>query len=110
MVKFREAVEHLEFAELQKIKSDLDTGAMHMKRIIEAKIQKKEAEHGHVCNVCMSSIDQFSVNTFTLVFGPDNFKRKASFCGMDCLKYFIANLENLKKGLQQESKSEQKSE
>ena len=51
MAKFRELVEHLEFDELQKINNDIDTGAVHMKRIIENRLKQKETEHGHTCNV-----------------------------------------------------------
>ena len=101
MAKFRELVEHLEFDELQKIRNDLETGAVHMQRIIGNRIRKKEVEHGRTCSVCMNSIDPFSINNFTLIFGPDSFKKKATFCGMDCMKYFIANLDNLKKGIQE---------
>ena len=99
MAKFRELVEHLSYEELQKIRNDIETGAVHMQRIVNNKLRKKEVEHGQVCSVCMNTIDGFNVNNFTLIFGPDSYKKKASFCGIDCLKYFIANLETLKKGV-----------
>lgn len=48
------------------------------------------------CAVCGSKLDE-SQYVYTLVFGPDDFQKKASFCGLDCMEYFLNYLKKLNK-------------
>lgn len=89
---FRNLVDHLDYDELVKIKKDLDAGAVHIKRLINFKLKEKETEHKKVCASCGAGIDPFSVNNLTLVFGPEDFKKKATFCAYDCMQSFMENL------------------
>ena len=95
--KLREVIDSLDHGELLKIKKDIDAGGLHLKRFIHEKIKENEKKHEQYCAVCSSKIDPYSMSTFTLVFGPADFKKKASFCAVDCLKYFLKSLEELKK-------------
>ena len=94
--KFEEVFEVLDYGELMRFKSDLDSGAITLKKLLEEKIKSKLKEHEKVCAICSNQLDFYKTNNYTLVFGPDDFKKKASFCGLDCLEYFILKLKNMK--------------
>ena len=84
----------MRYEELKKIKKDLEEGGVEIKKIVDQKISQHETSHQKTCSVCYSDLDPYSVHNYTLVFGPDDFKKKASFCGMDCFQYFLDNLKN----------------
>jgi len=94
--KVKEVIESLDYEELLKLKNDIDGGAVHIKRLIAGKIREKEKEHGQYCATCSSEINPKDTNSYTLVFGPESFRKKASFDGLDCLEYFIAKLKKAK--------------
>ena len=94
--KFEEVIEILDYNELMRFKSDLDTGAIAIKRLLEEKIKRKLKEHEKICATCSNNLDFYKTNNYTIIFGPDDFKKKASFCGLDCLEYFIIKLKDMK--------------
>lgn len=103
MKKFEEVLDVLEYGELMRFKKDLDSGAMEIKKAIEEKVKKKLKEHEKTCAVCSNDIDFYRTSNYTLLFGPDDFKKKASFCGLDCLEYFISKLKKIKAKRREES-------
>ena len=94
--KFEEMFDVLDYNELMRFKNDLDSGAITAKKLLEEKIKKKLKEHEKVCAICSNNLDFYKTNNYTLLFGPDDFKKKASFCGLDCLEYFIIKLKDMK--------------
>jgi hypothetical protein len=94
--KVKDLVPGLEYEDLLKLKRDLEKGGLHIKKLVDETLKEKEKEHTKYCAVCMSEIDPRSPNTYTLLFGPHDFKKKASFCGLDCLEYFVSNLRRIK--------------
>ena len=94
--RFEDVMEILDYNELMRFKSDLDSGAITLKRLLEEKIKKKLKEHEKICATCSNNLNFYKSNNYTLVFGPDDFKKKASFCGLDCLEYFITKLKEMK--------------
>ena len=94
--KFEEVVDVLDYNEIMRFKSDLDSGAITIKKLLEERIKKKLKEHERICATCSNSLNFYRASNYTLVFGPDDFKKKASFCGLDCLEYFIIKLKELK--------------
>ena len=94
--KFEEVIDILDYGELMRFKNDLDTGAVTLKKALEEKIKKKLKEHEKVCATCSNTLNFYKTNNYTLVFGPDDFKKKASFCGLDCLEYFINKMKDMK--------------
>jgi hypothetical protein len=92
MKRFEELLEALSYDELVALKKDIDSQALHTKSVLEAKLKKKMREFEKCCAVCSSELRLYSRSNYTLVFGPDDFKKKASFCGLDCLQYFINHL------------------
>ena len=94
--KFEEVIEILDYNELMRFKNDLDSGAVTLKKLLEEKIKRKLKEHEKVCATCSNNLNFYRTSNYTLVFGPDDFKKKASFCGLDCLEYFIIKLKEMK--------------
>ena len=94
--KLRDVVETLEFDELVKMKADLEHGAVHLKKLVDAEIKRNEKTHEGVCSVCSSDVHPENTSSFTLLFGPDSFKKKATFCAMDCLEYFLNDIKKIK--------------
>jgi hypothetical protein len=95
--KLRELIDSLDFDELVKMKKDVEAGGFHLKRFLDSKIKEKETHHEQYCATCSTELSPGSTNNFTLVFGPEDFRKKASFCGIDCLEYFIQELKQMKK-------------
>ncbi len=94
--RFEDVIDILDYNELMRFKNDLDSGAITLKRLLEEKIKKKLKEHEKICATCSSELNFYRTSNYTLVFGPDDFKKKASFCGLDCLEYFITKLKDMK--------------
>ncbi len=91
----KDAVDAMEYDELMGIKIVLEGGGYNIKKMVTQKIREKERKHERKCAVCNSEMDGFRSSNYTLLFGPEDFKKKASFCGMDCLEYFIAKLRDM---------------
>ena len=94
--RFEDVFEILDYNELMRFKIDVDTGAITVKKLLEEKIKNKLKEHEKVCVTCSNNLNFYKTNNYTLVFGPDDFKKKASFCGLDCLEYFIIKLKEFR--------------
>lgn len=93
---FEHLLDALSYEELQGLKKDLDQQGLATKRSVEEKLKRKMREFDKTCAVCLSELRFYSTSNYTIVFGPDDFKKKASFCGLDCLQYFIDHLKRLK--------------
>jgi len=94
--RFRDVIDTIEYDDLMKMKKDLDDGAVHLSKLIDEKVKEEQKKHEQVCTVCSKNIDQYDTNNLTLLFGPDDLKKKATFCALDCLEYFINNLKEMK--------------
>ena len=96
--RLRDVIDSIDYDELLRMKADIDSGALHLKSFVDKQIKARELEHQLQCSVCTNLIDKDSVSTFTLLFGPSDFKKKATFCGKDCLLYFISKTDEMKLG------------
>lgn len=94
--RFGELIDYVEYEDLLKLKNDIEDGGFHLKKLVEKKIKEHNTKHDQQCAVCSNILDTYSINNYTLVFGPEDFKKKASFCGIDCLGYFLTNLKKMK--------------
>ena len=94
--RFEDMMEVLDYNELMRFKSDLDSGAITLKKLLEEKIKKRLKEHEKICATCSNELKFYNTSNYTMVFGPDDFKKKASFCGLDCLGHFVMQLRSLK--------------
>lgn len=94
--RFEDVVDILDYNELMRFKNDLDNGAITLKKLLEERIKKRLKEHEKICATCSNELKFYNTSNYTMVFGPDDFKKKASFCGLDCLEYFIIKLKEMK--------------
>ncbi|MFQ5474698.1 MAG: hypothetical protein ACE5DM_02575 [Candidatus Nanoarchaeia archaeon] len=94
--RLRDVIDSLDHDELLRIKKDLESGGLHLKKFVHTKIIEHEKQHEQYCTTCSSKIDPNSTSTFTLIFGPIDFRKKATFCAMDCMSYFLKTLQNSK--------------
>ncbi|MDO8480394.1 MAG: hypothetical protein Q7S65_01105 [Nanoarchaeota archaeon] len=95
--RLREVMDALEYEELLKMKSDLDSGGFHLKKFLADKLHEEEKKHLEQCSNCHAELEPSNTNNMTIVFGPQDFRKKASFCGFDCLEYFVKELKELKR-------------
>jgi ADP-heptose:LPS heptosyltransferase len=99
MLKIEDAINSLDYHDLVDLHEDLREGGHAFRKKIEERIVQKEKEQGKFCSVCNNEIDIHSLGNYTLLLGPEGLRRKASFCAMDCLKFFITQLEERKAAL-----------
>ena len=57
---------------------------------MNSKNNPKRRRKTKICPICNAEIMN---NHLTLIFGPESFRQKASFDGVDCLRYFLEKLE-----------------
>lgn len=93
MNKLARLIENLDETDLKLIRKDLKAG--NIEKLINKRIkEKKEENPNEVCPVCNSPIGEENV---TLIFGPKDLRKKASFDGIDCLEYFLDKVKMRKK-------------
>ena len=93
----KDAVESFDYDDLLKLKYDLEKGAVHFRKLVNTKIKEMENQHKSYCAVCGNEIDPNSHENYTIVFGPHDFRKKASFDALDCMNFFVENLKKQKK-------------
>src|SRR3989338_7966634 len=93
--RFRDLIEYLEYDELIKVRMDLEKGGVQVARLIDSKIEQEIRKYNIFCATCSEKLDLYHFNHFTLFFGPQDLQRRASFCALDCLEYFLKNLRQL---------------
>jgi hypothetical protein len=103
-LKIHDAINSLDYNDLVRLNEDLREGGHSLRGLVEKKIVQKEKEQGKFCVVCQSEIDPHSVSNYTLLLGPEGLRRKASFCALDCMKYFISNIEKRKQAMKAKTK------
>ena len=95
--KLRDIVDNLEHEDLIKLQKDLEEeGGIHVKKLVSENIQQLEDNEKALCAVCGNPINPYYTEHYTLIFGPRDFRKKASFCALDCMEYFLKNLRDSK--------------
>ena len=97
MFRFKKFLSTLEHYELVKLKQEIKKGNLDIEKEIQGHIKDLEKKHAKSCTTCSNSLDPYNTNNYTIIFGPDDFKKKASFCGLDCLEYFTIKLKQISK-------------
>lgn len=98
MYRLKEFLGSLEHYELVQLKQGLDKGSLDMGKAIQERINEHEKKHAKFCATCSNTMDPYNTSNYTIVFGPDDFRKKASFCGLDCLEYFLIKIREIKQG------------
>ena len=91
-MKLKEMIENVDYDDLVKLRSDLISGGKHIKSLVSKRLDELETD-AKTCAVCGKPII-FGDDSYTLIFGRDDFKKKASFCALDCMDYFMSHVRN----------------
>ncbi|MBL7056544.1 hypothetical protein ISS07_06530 [Candidatus Woesearchaeota archaeon] len=86
----------MEHYELVYLKQKIEKGNLDVIKEMQEKIKDLERKHNNDCSTCSNNLDPYNPNSYTLMFGPEDFKKKASFCGLDCMEYFVSNMKHMK--------------
>ena len=88
MNRLTRLIQNLSEKDLKLIRKDLVEG--NIERLISKKLQeKREEDFNKVCPVCQAPLGE---GNLTLIFGPEGLRKKASFCALDCLEYFLSKI------------------
>ncbi|MBI2580227.1 hypothetical protein HYV85_00265 [Candidatus Woesearchaeota archaeon] len=108
--KASDVIGMLDYEELVDLQRDLFGGGAAIKQLVMNKIKELNESQARTCATC-GGIVNLSVNhEYTLIFGPKDLKKRATFCAVDCLEYFFVQLKSLsekrlRSSRQEESKS-----
>lgn len=90
--RIEELVEGLTYAQLVRMQFDLSHGSIQLKKLVDSRIKHLEAQNRRVCATCSCAILDDSDHVYTIMFGPSDFRKKATCCGMDCFEQFLTKL------------------
>lgn len=94
--KLSQLLGSLEYAELVKLQRDLSSGGLFFQGVIDKKVHEVETAHRKLCASCGKEMHVERDDLYTLVFGEKTIRKKASFCGIDCLENFTEVLKDHK--------------
>ena len=83
MEKITEIIKQLTFDELKELRNNLEKG--EMRALVDSRLERFKSSN-KVCPVCNTDVGD---EGFTLIFGPEGLKKKATFDAIDCLEYFL---------------------
>ena len=92
MNKLSKIIEGMNLEELKKIKKDLDAG--NIDKLLKKQIKEARKEQIAYCPVCSAKVKEGE--GLHLQFGAPDFRKKATFDGVDCLQYFLERLKKKK--------------
>lgn len=91
MLKVKQTVKNLSLEELNELMQYIDSGKM--KKYVSDKIDDNIRQL--TCATCHSEFKD-NGEGLQLIFGPPDFKKRANFCALDCMEYFIAHLKKMR--------------
>ena len=97
MYRLSRFLSSLEHYELIKLKHEMENGNLDVEKEVQENIKEIEKKHSKFCTTCSNTLNLYNTNNYTIIFGPEDFRKKASFCGLDCLEYFLIKLKQMKK-------------
>jgi hypothetical protein len=91
--KLQQLLNSLEYKDLLQLQRDLKSGALLTQHVVNKKLNEVETSHRSFCASCTKNMNVERDDVYTLVFGDKTIKKKASFCGLDCLHEFTKNIQ-----------------
>ncbi|MBN2566466.1 hypothetical protein JXB02_00075 [Candidatus Woesearchaeota archaeon] len=107
-MNIKELIDGMDLSHLEKLKFDLESENSLTKQLIEKRMERLRSDGFKVCAVCGQDMRDVPMG-FTLIFGPDDFKKQAHFCALDCLEYFQKKLKAMAAG-EEENEAQQEHE
>jgi hypothetical protein len=91
MNKLSNIISSMNYQDIKAIEKDLYEG--NIAKLVQTRKKWFENLVGEKnCPTCGNPVNE-NDSGYTLQFGPSDFRKKATFCGLDCLSYFIKKLE-----------------
>ncbi|MEM4268346.1 MAG: hypothetical protein QXK37_05975 [Candidatus Woesearchaeota archaeon] len=90
--KFKDILDKLDESDLYQLEQDLKPDS-YRRKLVKDKIKENERAKIGFCVTCGNDLKTYP-RSYTLIFGPDDFRKKASFCEIDCLQYFLSKLKH----------------
>ncbi len=85
----------LDTFELNILLKDLEeSGGKRTGELIRKRLRQMKREQQKICVTCGKVLEPED-HKYTLLIGPDNFLKRASFCAIDCLDYFLKHLDGI---------------
>lgn len=91
--KFKEFLEGLDYNEVLDFQKQMKSKESTIRTVLSNHIDVIERINSRVCATCGNELNQ--QKALVLHFGPEDFKKKASFCAFDCLEFFLEQLKNI---------------
>ena len=104
--KVSEIVAMLNYEELVDLQRDLFGGGTTIKQVVNNRIKEVNDSQTRVCATCGNTVNLSQNHEYTLIFGPKDLKKRATFCAVDCLEYFFVQLKQISEKRLQSSKQE----
>ncbi len=104
--KMSEIVAMLNYEELVDLQRDLFGGGAAIKQVVTNRIKEVNDSQTRVCATCGNTVNLSLNHEYTLIFGPKDLKKRASFCAVDCLEYFFVQLKQISEKRLQSSNPE----
>ena len=93
--KVSDVVGMLNYEELIDLQRDLFGGGTQFKQLVTNKIKEINESQTKICATCGSAVNLRENYEYTLIFGPKDLKKRASFCAVDCLEYFFTSMKRI---------------
>jgi len=93
-MKIKEMINGMGINDLKLIESGMKD-SRGFRKLVKDKIERLELKQNKVCVVCGEKIG--NNECFALMFKSEGIERKASFCAIDCLGYFVSKLKGFQK-------------
>ncbi len=94
--RMKKILEHLEYEELVALKEDIAKIESRFRTMLDEEIRQRSADHATYCATCGETIDAYGKQNYTILFGPEGLRKKASFCGIDCMGYFLSKMKAMR--------------
>ncbi|AJF60953.1 TPA: hypothetical protein HA239_04680 [Candidatus Woesearchaeota archaeon] len=90
MNRLSNMISSMNYKDLKAIEKDLYEG--NIARLLKARLEGFEKKFpSNICATCGTVHE--GEPRYALFFGPEDFRKKATFCGLDCLNFFVKKLE-----------------
>jgi len=76
MYSLKKFLDGLEHYELVRLKQQIEKGNLDIEKEIRESIMEHEKKHGKFCATCSNTMDPYNTSNYTIVFGPDDFRKK----------------------------------
>ena len=84
-------VKSLSYEDLLEVRKDALSKTPMVKYLVSERIKELES-NGNRCATCSSALN---AEEYVLMFGRNEIRKKAYFCGLDCMEYFFSHLREI---------------